>query len=139
MHDAILSAVARDGEHLLEPEINALSRHGERTFRAAAAALASERGRLLSAVSAAVNELLVLATVSADAPALECDAPAVRDLCNALETALEHHLLPPMFSLSGATFWYALVQLQQSRSGRWLGGASGDDSGADGRRPWRWP
>ena len=81
-------------------------------YKTAAEALASERGRLLSAVGNAVNAVLSTGLTSSDG--LRCDAPVVRDLFLALEASLEHHLLPPLFSLGGATLWYCLVQVQQA-------------------------
>ena len=55
---------------------------GFAVFRNAAAAIASERGRLLSAVRSAVNAVLESGLDPAnDSGSLCCDVTAVRDLC----------------------------------------------------------
>ena len=91
--------------------------NGGAAYRTAAAAIESERGRLLSAVGSTVNAVLAssLGSAEGDSDETHCDSPVVRDMCIAVEASLEHHLLPPLFSLGHATLSYALVQLVHAR------------------------
>ena len=65
--------------------------NGGAAYRTAAAAIESERGRLLSAVGSTVNAVLAssLGSAEGDSDETHCDSPVVRDMCIAVEASLE--------------------------------------------------
>lgn len=87
---------------------------------------AAERQRRLAAVRFAVNNALVQSFGADGATPLACTGREARDACVAVEAALEHELLPPIFSLSLSPpgLWHALSQLPR----RWSGAPRPDDA-----------
>jgi hypothetical protein len=117
------------GNRLLDVDVSSrLEQIGDASkFRQAFEAVAAERSKLLAAVRSSMNHVLLEGLDAADG--LDCAAPIVRDMCLAIESCLEHHLLPPIFSLSGPSLWHALSHLKHARR-RDQGGlsnAAGDD------------
>ena len=118
---------ASSSGNLLDTVSHAADASIQRSYQAIVAAMVAERARLLAAVRSTINAVLACA-LDGNSGALRCDMPVVRDLCVAVEAALEHQLLPPFFSLTGVgCLWHALTHLQHScRRGAGRARASGD-------------
>ena len=83
------------------------------SFYAPPAVIAAQRQQLLRELQVAVKKAIQLG-MEAPETAMCCDEPAVYELCLALESCLEHHLLPPITLFSQQSgLWLVLQQLQR--------------------------
>lgn len=86
------------------------------SFYAPPAVIAAQRQQLLRELQGAVKKAIQLG-MEAPETAMCCDEPAVYELCLALESCLEHHLLPPITLFSQQSgLWLVLQQLQRQAS-----------------------
>ena len=86
------------------------------SFYAPPAVIAAQRQQLLRELQIAVKKAIHLG-MEARETAICCDEPAVYELCLALESCLEHHLLPPITLFSQQSgLWLVLQQLQRQAS-----------------------
>ena len=86
------------------------------SFYAPPAVIAAQRQQLLRELQIAVKKAIQRG-MEAGETAICCDEPAVYELCLALESCLEHHLLPPITLFSQQSgLWLVLQQLQRQAS-----------------------
>ncbi|KAL3901844.1 MAG: hypothetical protein SGPRY_012224, partial [Prymnesium sp.] len=82
---------------------------GSEAIQLVNSAAATERQTILTALRSSINKALSEGIGSS----LRCEEWTVRNICVAMEAALEYQLHPPLFSFAAPSLWLALAQLRQ--------------------------